>query len=32
MLWRVFLASSISTFTLSILTSLYNGAPFTLTD
>lgn len=32
MLWRVFLASSISTFTLSILTSLYLGSPFSLSD
>lgn len=32
MLWRVFLASAISTFTLSILTSLEDGSSFTLTD
>jgi len=32
MLWRVFLASALSTFTLSILTSLELGSPFTLTD
>jgi len=32
MLWRVFLASALSTFTLSILTSLEYGSPFTLTD
>ena len=32
MLWRVFLASSISTFTLSILTSLGSGSPFSLSD
>lgn len=32
MLWRVFLASCISTFTLSILTSLQQDAPFSLSD
>lgn len=32
MLWRVFVASSISTFTLSILTSLQQGSPFSFTD
>ena len=32
MLWRVFLCSSISTFTLSIFSSLASDAPFSLTD
>jgi len=30
MLWRVFFSASISTFTLSIMESLVNGAPFSL--
>ena len=32
MLWRVFLASSISTFTLSLLTSMEQDSPFSLSD
>jgi H+/Cl- antiporter ClcA len=32
MLWRVFLASTISTFTLSMLTSLSTDSPFSLSD
>jgi H+/Cl- antiporter ClcA len=32
MLWRVFICSCVSTFTLSILTSLQQDAPFSLSD
>jgi len=32
MLWRVFFSCAISTFTLSIFSSLSNNAPFSLSD
>lgn len=32
MLWRIFFCSSLSTFTLSVLESLWSDEPFTLSD